>query len=85
MIRAGTTCTVNAFSRTVQSEHSFVVLTQHVLCNQCSLARSQWLVNRMNKVKRIGIQYSSEYEKDRDTVQFRVGKGYGYSTMEFRV
>jgi len=38
-IRAGTTRTANAFIRTVQSGCS--VSTQPILCNKCSLARTQ--------------------------------------------
>ena len=36
MIRASTTCTVYAFSRTLQSELTSVEFTQHVLCDKCS-------------------------------------------------
>ena len=42
-IRAGTSCTVYAFRCTVQSGLSSVESTQHVLCNKCSLARTQWV------------------------------------------
>ena len=34
MVRAGTTCTLYAFSRTVQSGLSSVESAQHVLCNK---------------------------------------------------
>ena len=40
---AGTSCTVYAFRCTVQSGLPSVESTQHVLCNKCSLARTQWV------------------------------------------
>ena len=56
MIRAGTTRTVYAFSCTVQSGCPVhVELTQHVLCNNCSLSRAQCILSSI--VKNIILHY----------------------------
>ena len=44
MIRVGTTCTVYAFSRTVQFGLPGTESTQYVLFSKCIIARSHWLV-----------------------------------------
>ena len=46
MIRAGTTCMYSIFIQSYCLNYPvYVESTQHVLCNTCSLARSQWYLN----------------------------------------